>query len=118
MNDNRSASDILDDLIKQFKKTVPLPADGSSASPPLQGVKFDDAVPVTGMDVEVGDGTYIPADKNTWRSWTGLRKLLGQDFHGPVYNFGSPEGSKPYAGFRTCSCSKCQEHVAVAFKYN
>lgn len=62
--------------------------------------------------------SWVIVDKETWRSWTGLRRVFGIEYHGAVYNYLTPEGSPPFTGKRICKCSTCQEHVAAPMKDN
>lgn len=114
MIDNKNTSGSLSDILTRLIKTLP----NDTASTPLQHAASDNAEKTTGMEIQTKDGSWSHVDRATWRSWTGLRKLLGVPYHGPIFVFGSPEDAPPYKGFRECSCSKCQEHVDVAFKYN
>jgi hypothetical protein len=73
--------------------------------------------------VEIFDGEeWIPATPELFRAWTGLRRIFGMEFHGPVWNFGTdPESTpeaQPYAGARVCTCSECQKHVAPQLRLN
>lgn len=77
----------------------------------------DDPVPSTGMEIQV-QSDWFPADRQTWRSWTGSRRLWGVEYHGPVYVYMSPEGSMPFTGRRQCGCKTCQEHVLPHFRPN
>lgn len=78
---------------------------------------FDDSVGETVYQVEHVD-EWIEVTETVFRSWTGLRRINGDDHHGPVYNFGSIGESKPYTGKRVCGCSVCQESVTPKLKVN
>lgn len=67
--------------------------------------------------IKVGT-TWHVVDGATWRSWTGERRINGDDVHAPVYTYLAPEGTPPYAGKRECSCKVCQATVAPAFRPN
>lgn len=64
------------------------------------------------------DRMWIEVDEETWRSWTGLRRVNGTDHHGPVYSFLTPEGAPPFTGKRVCGCAACQEHVEPRHRLN
>jgi|DEB19_MinimDraft_3_1074340.scaffolds.fasta_scaffold16538_2 hypothetical protein len=77
---------------------------------------FDDSIGTKVLQVELS-GAWVEVDEDIFISWTGLRRINGEDYHGPVYNFNS--GSEtPYAGSRTCKCGVCQEHVEPSLKAN
>lgn len=69
------------------------------------------------LEVQVG-AAWVEASGPEWRSWTGRRMVNGEEVHGPVYVFGSPDGSLPFTGRRVCGCRECQEHVAPEFRPN
>ena len=56
----------------------------------------------------------VPTD-DIFRSWTGERRINGDEHHGPVYALGS---DVPYTGSRVCGCSECQSHVEPRFRKN
>ena len=56
------------------------------------------------LEISMG-GQIIPVDKFLWNSWTGVRYLNGDEYHGPVYMMGT---SKLYDGSRICKCMTCQ----------
>lgn len=70
-----------------------------------------------GAEILSGDA-WVAADKDTWRSWTGHRRIWGIEYHGPVYNYLSPEGSPPYTGRRVCPCAECQSNVMPTLRIN
>lgn len=71
----------------------------------------DAPLPATGLQVHDGD-TWMPATREVWRSWTGLRAVWGQPWHGPVYAMSSKDDTVPWDGPRVCRCSACQAHVS------
>jgi hypothetical protein len=78
---------------------------------------FDDAVP-TGM-VEVNDpmtDAWVPVNATYFRKYAGRRRLLGVEYHGPVFIDGVSD--VVYTGPRICSCDKCQSTSAPASRYN
>jgi hypothetical protein len=60
------------------------------------------------------DGKWILAEEDIFRSWTGLRRINGEDHHGPVQYM---EGGL-YRGSRVCGCKTCQEHVEPRLRKN
>lgn len=70
----------------------------------------------SGYEVRLNDD-WVPSPPDVWRSWTGLRKLWGIEFHGDIYTYGENTAT-PWKGFRECNCSVCQKHVSPQFKYN
>jgi len=78
---------------------------------------FNDSVGNQVLQVKMDD-TWIEVKEEVFRSWTGSRRVNGEEFHGPVYNFGSIDDSIPYTGRRECGCSVCQQNVEPVFKMN
>lgn len=77
---------------------------------------FDDSIGTKVFQVELSDA-WVEVDESIFASWTGMRRINGEDYHGPIYNFNS--GSEvPYTGVRTCKCKICQEHVEPSLKAN
>lgn len=77
----------------------------------------DAPIPFRGHEVEL-NGEWIPSSSDTWRAWCGRRRLWGIEFHGDVYAIGSPDGTTPWTGPRTCPCEACQRHVTPENRYN
>lgn len=67
------------------------------------------------LEIEAA-GIWIPTDQGIWESWTGLRKINGEDHHGPVVPVLHPD--RIYTGHRVCPCRTCQAHVEPRFKPN
>lgn len=101
--DNKTITDLLDRI--------------EEALGPLPTFTDDECVTTSGLEIDVS-GTWTPADREMWRAWTGPRRFWGIEYHGPVYNYKSQEGSKPYTGKRLCNCQTCQEHVLPQFRPN
>ena len=78
---------------------------------------FDDSVGNTVYQVQCSS-EWIEVTEAIFRSWTGLRRVNGEDHHGPVYKFGVAGESKPYTGSRSCGCSICQTTVVPELKVN
>jgi hypothetical protein len=78
---------------------------------------FDDSIGEKVLQVMHGE-EWIEVTEMVFRSWTGHRRINGEDHHGPVYNFGKVENLKPYSGSRSCGCSVCQAHVQPRLKKN
>lgn len=76
----------------------------------------DGAIPFKGHEVLLGS-EWMPSSPETWRSWTGLRRLWGVEYHGDVYAYGST-GETPWRGLRHCYCETCQRHVESKFRPN
>lgn len=79
--------------------------------------KFDDSIGDVIYQVKYGED-WIETTEAIFRSWTGLRRVNGDDHHGPVYNFGTDDKIIPYTGNRTCGCEACQVNVEAKFKKN
>ena len=77
----------------------------------------DEVLPTTGLQVLTED-TWLPATREVWRSWVGLRAVWGIPYHGPVYAMGTREDAVPWTGPRTCRCNTCQEHVSPVARPN
>lgn len=77
---------------------------------------FDDSPGEKVLQVKLSD-SWVEVTDSIFRSWTGDRRINGEDFHGPVYNF-KDESNKVYTGFRSCGCKVCQENVEPVFKMN
>lgn len=78
---------------------------------------FDDSVGDRILQVKIDDD-WVEVKEEVFRSWTGHRRINGEDFHGPVYTFGSTIDSIPFTGRRECGCSACQQNVEPIFKVN
>jgi hypothetical protein len=64
-----------------------------------------------GILLEIADSVSndrMIVDYDLWSSWVDKRWIMGQEWHGSVYEFGSGD---LYVGPRICQCAKCQEHV-------
>ena len=83
-----------------FEKSVVVPTDDIATEP------------IT--EVKVGP-SWIEVTDDIFRSWTGERRINGDEHHGPVYALGS---DVPYTGSRVCGCSECQSHVEPRFRKN
>jgi hypothetical protein len=78
---------------------------------------FDDSIGQKVLQVSLSESdTWIEVTEDLFRSWTGLRRINGEDYHGPIYNFGSEDSV--YSGSRSCGCSVCQSTVTAALKVN
>lgn len=84
---------------------------------PESPIRVTDEVRGPVLEVQVGTG-WIEVGEAEWRSWTGPRMVNGKEHHGPIYAFGSPDGSLPFTGRRVCRCAECQEHVAPELRPN
>lgn len=78
---------------------------------------FDDSVGEQVLQVHHLD-KWFEVTENVFRSWTGLRRINGEDYHGPIYHFGSEDDSKPYNGTRSCGCNTCQQSVSPKLRMN
>jgi len=67
--------------------------------------------PVLEIDV---DGSWVLAQRELFSSWTGLRRINGEDHHGPVVYLGGGD----YRGRRVCQCSTCQSTVDPVHRHN
>jgi hypothetical protein len=61
------------------------------------------------------DNIYIKTSHDVFLTWTGLRRLNGQDYHGHVFNF---DTTTPYNGPRHCGCSICETNTHPTAKKN
>jgi len=78
---------------------------------------FDDSIGQKILQVSLGENdTWIEVTEDLFKSWTGLRRINGEDYHGPIYNLGSND--VVYSGSRTCGCSICQSTVTAVLKVN
>lgn len=75
----------------------------------------DEAIPSTGLEIMI-QGTWLPIDLRTWRSWTGRRAMWGREYHGPVFVLDS--GDTHWSGKRICTCSDCQSTVSPELRPN
>ena len=75
---------------------------------------FDDSIGETVHEVCITE-SWIEVKESVWKSWTGHRRLNGEDYHGPVYNL---DTDVVYNGARACGCSTCQSNVPPALKVN
>jgi len=77
---------------------------------------FDDSPGQKVLQVKLSD-SWVEVTDDIFRSWTGDRRINGEDFHGAVYNFQDATNT-PYTGSRACGCKICQEHVLPHLKMN
>lgn len=78
---------------------------------------FNDSIGLKILQVSLSESNnWIEVTEDLFRSWTGLRRVNGEDYHGPIYNFGSDD--VVYSGARTCGCSVCQSTVTAVLKVN
>jgi len=68
-----------------------------------------------GIATHHGATEWYPADEDTWRSWTGLRRRDGEEHHGPIYVRGT---TSVWDGRRDCACPRCSETVTPALRHN
>lgn len=78
---------------------------------------FDDSVGNEVLQVMI-ENEWVEVTETVFRSWTGFRRINGEDHHGPVYGFESPHDSSPFDGKRACGCNTCQAHVSPKLKVN
>jgi hypothetical protein len=57
-------------------------------------------------EIQCSNGSIIAVDKSLWNSWTGIRYMNGEEYHGTVFVMGT---QKPYGGTRICTCNTCQK---------
>lgn len=55
-------------------------------------------------------GNVVAVDRSLWSSWTGIRYLNGEEYHGDVYVMGT---KTPYEGPRLCTCDTCQSSTKL-----
>lgn len=80
----------------------------------LRPTATDDIASGPILEVQLLDRWFL-VDLDTFRSWTGLRRLNGDDFHGDIFYL---ESSSPYTGARACPCSTCQSSVNPRHRKN
>ena len=54
-------------------------------------------------------------DKTTWRSWLGLRRLDGAEYHDAIY-IGNTQ--LVWDGIRECACTACTPSVKPELRHN
>jgi len=74
----------------------------------------DDVAAEPILEILYGE-SWIMTTQDIWDSWTGLRRLNGQDHHGSVSYLGS---GGTYTGRRTCPCTVCQSHTEAKYRPN
>lgn len=67
------------------------------------------------LEVQV-NGSWVATDKDIWDAWTGLRRINGEEHHGPVHPITRPE--KIWSGSRVCPCKTCQAHAEPRYRPN
>ena len=72
------------------------------ATGPILEIKFQDV--------------WVVTDPDIWRSWTGFRRLNGEDFHGKVHPMAHPD--KIWTGPRVCPCRVCQDNSESKYRPN
>jgi len=98
--------------IEQLKNYL---ADDLSLTTPVR--KFNDSIGDVVYQVRLNED-WVETTESIFRSWTGLRRINGEDHHGPVYNFGTSNEVVPYTGSRSCGCGVCQASTEAKFKKN
>lgn len=73
----------------------------------------DDVSQTSVLEVKMGS-TWVLVESDIFDSWTGLRKINGEDYHGPVSYL---EGGV-YRGARVCGCDVCQSETDPKHKKN
>lgn len=76
-----------------FEKAVLVPTDDIAGEPLLE--------------VKVGS-SWVETPDDVFRAWTGERRINGDEYHGPVFAFGT---EVPYGGSRVCACRECEASV-------
>lgn len=80
--------------------------------------KFDDSIGDRVLQVSATNPEkWVEVSETIFRSWTGFRRINGEDYHGPVYVFRQSDETI-YQGARSCGCNVCQENVSAALKVN
>lgn len=72
------------------------------ATGPILEIKFQDA--------------WVVTDPDIWGSWTGFRRINGEEHHGSVRPLAHPD--KVWTGPRVCPCRVCQENTEVKYRPN
>lgn len=104
MNDANANSSFMNNLVTTLDEMIPVRA-------------FDDSVGSTIYQVNHAE-EWTEVTEAVFRSWTGLRMINGEPYHGPIYNFGTDGNSSIYNGSRACSCGVCQSTVDAKLKSN
>jgi hypothetical protein len=72
---------------------------------------------MTGPVYEILSGKrWFPVTKALWTGWTGLRRLNGEEHHGPITYLDSP--GRAYHGKRTCGCGVCEVGLPPSLRKN
>lgn len=100
----------MDNSLSDILKDIEAIMAGESTQLPVE-----ESIPSGPVEVFVG-GNWAPASVEDWSAWTGLRRVWGVEYHGPV-NY-KDKKDKLYTGPRGCPCDKCQETVEPRFKMN
>lgn len=95
----------LSDILKDIEDIVSGLTDSTHEEPLTTGP----------VEVFVG-GNWMPTTLEDWSAWTGLRRVWGIEYHGPVSY--KDKKDKLYTGPRGCPCETCQETVEPRFKMN
>lgn len=66
------------------------------------------------MEVFV-NSSWVETTEGVFKSWTGPRRINGEEHHGPIYAFGT---ETVYTGARVCSCRMCQSTVEPKLRPN
>lgn len=78
-------------------------------------VPTDDIIIDPILEIRFGEA-WVPADKDIWEAWTGLRRINGEDYHGPVHPVTHPD--RIWTGSRVCPCKTCQAHTEPKLRPN
>ena len=104
----------MDDIKKILEDIGDILGGTAGSVPPLE----DEDGPLLSGPVEVMvKDSWTPVTKEIFASWTGLRRIWGIEYHGPVVYKDCKNGSQ-YTGPRSCSCAVCQSTVEPKFKMN
>lgn len=82
----------------------------------LESIPEIDSVPLVPTDDVAGEpllevktgGIWVATSEDIFRSWTGPRRINGDEHHGPIYALGT---QTLYTGARICACRECQSTV-------
>lgn len=86
--------------VPEIDKTILIPTDDVAAGPL--------------MEVYV-NSAWVATDEEIFKSWTGPRRINGDEHHGPVYALGT---TTVYTGARICACKTCQSNVEPRYRKN
>lgn len=102
-----------DTYLKKIDSMIDELASAMVQPPPTRPTDEIRSGPVLQIDVK---GAWTEVTRDVWNAWTGRRMLDGEEFHGPVFGFGTTQVARDV--HRMCACKTCQDSINPVKRYN